>query len=280
MSSLKTEISLQRPKIMGVLNVTPDSFSDGGHFIDPELAITRARQMRAQGADILDIGGESTRPGADIVDQETELARVIPVIEALRVANLGVDISIDTRRPDVASAAVNAGATIWNDVTALSFDEKSPSIAGDLGCQVVLMHMKGDPQTMQNKPRYDDVVAEIYDYLKGRRDTAIKAGVKSENIVLDPGIGFGKRLTDNLDLLRQFDRLFDLDCPVLIGASRKSFINKIDGSEVSERLGGSIAAALWAAQRGASIIRVHDVKETRQALTVWRAIKDSKNVKQ
>jgi len=264
---------------MGVLNITPDSFSDGGRFAHIAGAVKRAHQMINEGADIIDIGGESTRPGADVVDEKTELSRVLPVIDALNQDGIPAEISIDTRRPKIAAAAVNAGATIWNDVTALSFDKNSINVASGLGCEVVLMHMRGDPKTMQNKPRYDNVVSEVKSYLGERIKACVNGGMKKEKISIDPGIGFGKRLEDNLDLLQHFDAFYELGCPVLIGASRKSFINKIDNSAVDERLGGSLASALWAAGLGASIVRVHDVKETVQALNVWQAIRERENVK-
>ncbi len=258
------------PKIMGILNVTPDSFSDGGQFDGVEQAVARAHAMVRAGADIIDIGGESTRPGAVVVGEAEELARVMPVIEAL--AGFDADISIDTRRPAVAQAAVKAGASIWNDVTALEFDETSIEIAAKLGCKVVLMHMRGTPETMQDNPHYNNVVAEEMAYLKARMSVAMKAGVKRQNIILDPGIGFGKRLEDNLDLLQHLDDFHILGRPILLGASRKSFMGALDGSDVAGRLGGSIASALWGASMGASILRVHDVEETVQALKVWRAI--------
>ena len=262
---------------MGVLNITPDSFSDGGQNFGVEKAVVRAQEMCAYGVDILDIGGESTRPGAEIVGEAEELSRVIPVIKALRQANIATEISVDTRRPKVAEAAIGAGANIWNDITALSFEKGSTAMAAKLGCQVVLMHMQGNPQTMQDSPEYKDVMEEVGAYLKGRADLAIDADVKPENIILDPGIGFGKRLDDNLGILQKFDDLHALGYPVLIGASRKSFIGQIDGSTADDRLGGSIASALWAASLGASIVRVHDVKETVQALKVWRAIRGREN---
>lgn len=263
-----------RPKIMGILNVTPDSFSDGGQYDVVDKAVARAHEMAHAGADIIDIGGESTRPGADVVEQGEELARVIPVIESL--SGIDADISIDTRRPAVAQAAVKAGASIWNDVTALEFDASSPDMAAHLSCKVVLMHMRGTPETMQKNPHYKNVVAEVMGYLKARMSVALKAGVKKENIILDPGIGFGKRLEDNLDLLQHLDDFHILGRPLLLGASRKSFIGKIDGSDANSdangRIGGSIASALWGASMGASILRVHDVEETVQALKIWHAI--------
>ena len=262
------------PQIMGILNITPDSFSDGGQFGGVEQAVARAREMVRAGADIIDIGGESTRPGADVIGQTEELKRVMPVIEALfeKLGDLDAEISVDTRRPEVAYAAVKAGASIWNDVTALEFDERSPDMAAKLGCKIVLMHMRGTPETMQKNPHYKNVVAEVISSLKNRMSIAIKAGVKRENIILDPGIGFGKRLEDNLDLLQHLDDFHILGQPLLLGASRKSFMGKIDGSDAGDRLGGSIASALWGASMGASILRVHDVEETVQAVRVWGAI--------
>jgi len=267
-------VKMNSPKIMAILNVTPDSFSDGGQFDSVERAVAWAHAMADAGADIIDIGGESTRPGADVVDVAEELKRVMPVIEAL--SDLDAEISIDTRKPEVARAVVAAGASIWNDVTALEFDTGSPDMAAKLGCKVVLMHMRGTPKTMQKNPQYKNVVAEVMAYLKTRMGVAIKAGVKPENIILDPGIGFGKRLADNLDLLGHLDDLRTLGQPILLGASRKSFIGKIDANDAKNdaggRLGGSIASALWGASMGASILRVHDVEETVQAVRVWRAI--------
>ena len=262
------------PKIMGILNVTPDSFSDGGQASSVDAALARAREMAEQGADIIDIGGESTRPGADIVSPADELARVLPVVTAVYAANLGVDISIDTRRADVAKACVKAGASIWNDVSALTHDSDSIAVAARLGCPVVLMHMKGSPKSMQDGPEYKNVTAEVSAFLKARVQAAIEGGVDPANIILDPGIGFGKRLQDNLDLLAKLDDFHALGCPVLIGTSRKSFIGKIDSSAVGERLGGSIASALWATSVGASYLRVHDVGETVQAVKVWQAIRE------
>lgn len=263
---------------MGVLNVTPDSFSDGGKFTQIDSAVEQAISMIAEGADIIDIGGESTRPGADIVDENEELSRVIPAIKALRSEHKSIKISIDTRRPRVAAEAVNAGASIWNDVTALSFDDRSPNVAAGLGCDVILMHMQGDPQTMQNKPTYANAVDEIKAYLANRAQVAVEAGVSKNKIAIDPGIGFGKRLEDNLDILQHTDAFHELGFPVLIGTSRKSFIGKLDGSSADQRLGGSLASILWATSLGASIVRVHDVQETAQALKVWQSIRERENV--
>ncbi|NNC37306.1 MAG: dihydropteroate synthase [Acidimicrobiales bacterium] len=263
---------------MGVLNVTPDSFSDGGKFTHIDRAIEQALTMFDHGADIIDIGGESTRPGAKVVDEKTELSRVLPVIKALSETKKTAVISIDTRRPLVAAEAVNAGASIWNDVTALSFDDRSPNVAAGLGCDVILMHMQGDPKTMQKKPQYEQVVDDVKAYLSERAQVALDSGVQHHQISLDPGIGFGKRLQDNLDLLQNIDAFHALGYPILIGTSRKSFIGKIDGSLVDDRLGGSLASALWAESMGASILRVHDVKETAQAVKVWRSIRERDHV--
>ncbi len=261
---------------MGVVNVTPDSFSDGGRFLDAEAAIAQARRLIAEGADILDLGGESTRPGAAPVSAEDEIARILPVIETIR-AESPVPISIDTMKPQVARAAVAAGAAIWNDVTALGWAENSLETAGALGVPVILMHMQGEPRTMQDDPRYDDVVAEVCAFLRRRAEAAMAAGVARENVWLDPGIGFGKALAHNLDLLRNLPRLAELGFPLVLGVSRKSFIRAIDDTAESadDRLGGSLAAALWCAGRGAAVIRVHDVRETVQALKVWRAVEDA-----
>jgi dihydropteroate synthase len=258
---------------MGIVNVTPDSFSDGGRFLDADAAVAHARRLIAEGADVLDIGGESTRPGAAPVGEAEEVARVVPVIAAVR-RETQVPISIDTKKPAVARAAVAAGATMWNDVSALSFAPDSLSTAAELGCEVVLMHMRGEPRTMQAAPRYDDVVAEVAAFLIKRAETAMAAGVARERIWLDPGIGFGKTARHSLALLRRLDRIVALGFPVLVGVSRKSSIARIarDRSSEDQRLGGSIAAALAAARAGVAMIRVHDVAETRQALAIAAAI--------
>lgn len=263
-----------RPRVMGVVNVTPDSFSDGGRFAGPEQALAHARALLTAGADILDIGGESTRPGAEPVSEPEELARVIPLIQAIR-AESAAPVSIDSAKPAVARAAVAAGATIWNDVTALRSDADSLAVAAELGCEVVLMHMRGEPRTMQEDPRYDDVTAEVTVFLLARAEAAMAAGVSHARIWLDPGVGFGKRPEHNLTLLRDLDRLTGLGFPVLVGASRKRTIRSIDPTAVdpTDRLGGSLAFALWAAAKGAACVRVHDVRETVQALAVWSALK-------
>jgi dihydropteroate synthase len=265
-----------RVRVMGVLNATPDSFSDGGRFFDSEAALAHALKLAAEGADIVDVGGESTRPGAEPVSEQDEIARVVPVIAKLRAAS-DVAISIDTMKPAVARAAVAAGATIWNDVTALSFAGDSLATAAELGCEVVLMHMQGEPRSMQKEPHYDNVVGEVCAELAARAEAAMAAGVARERIWLDPGIGFGKHATrHNLPLIAGLDRLVSLGFPVLLGVSRKSFIGALDaGAPADRRLGGSIAAALAGAQAGVAAVRVHDVAETRQALSVWQAIQTS-----
>ncbi len=259
---------------MGVVNTTPDSFSDGGNFLEPAAAIAHALKLREDGADILDIGGESTRPGADDVPLEIELARTLPVIEGLRKKGCAAAISIDTRKPDLARAAITAGASIWNDVTALTFAADSLETAASLDCDIVLMHAQGDPKTMQDAPRYDDVVEDVYAYLARRMEACVAAGISERRLIVDPGIGFGKTLDHNLSLLARLDRFADLGRPVLLGASRKRFIAALDREgPAGERLGGSLAAVLAGFASGASIFRVHDVPETRQALAVAAAIR-------
>ena len=261
------------PRVMGIVNVTPDSFSDGGRHDTVETAVAHGLRLVEQGAALLDIGGESTRPGAEPVSDAEEIVRVVPVIEGLR-ARWPVPISIDTMKPAVARAAVAAGATMWNDVAALGFAPDGMAVAADLGCEVVLMHMKGEPRTMQAAPHYDDVVAEVTDWLAARAEAAMAAGVARDRIWLDPGIGFGKTTPHNLALTARLDRLTALGFPVLYGASRKRTIQSIDptATDPADRLGGSLALALEAARNGARIIRVHDVRETVQALAVQAAI--------
>jgi dihydropteroate synthase len=258
---------------MGIVNVTPDSFSDGGRFLGHDAALAHALRLIEDGAQILDIGGESTRPGAAPVATDEEIVRVVPLIAAIR-ATSDVTLSIDTMKPAVARAAVGAGATIWNDVAALRFAPDAPEVAAELGCEVVLMHMLGEPGTMQDAPRYDDVVAEVEAFLLARAFTAMAAGVAREKIWLDPGIGFGKTPDHNLALLAALPRLMALGYPVLLGASRKRFIAALDplGAEPRARLGGSLAAHLYGARAGVTAVRVHDVRETAQALAVWGAI--------
>ncbi|WP_292114325.1 dihydropteroate synthase [Brevundimonas sp.] len=264
---------MRRPQVMGIVNVTPDSFSDGGRLSTVEAAVAHGLRLVAQGADILDVGGESTRPGAAPVDEAEELGRVVPVIAGLRARWPG-PISVDTMKPAVARAAVAAGATMWNDVTALGFAADSLSTAAELGCEVALMHMKGEPRTMQADPRYGDVVAEVTDWLLARAGAAMAAGVARERIRLDPGLGFGKTAAHNLRLTAGLDRLVAAGFPVLYGASRKRTIQSVDpaAADPLDRLGGSLALALEAARRGAAVIRVHDVRETVQALELQAAV--------
>jgi dihydropteroate synthase len=257
---------------MGVVNVTPDSFSDGGAFLDPVRAIEHGLSLVEQGAAILDIGGESTRPGADPVDDDIELARVLPVVKGLS-GQTAAAISIDTRKPRVARAAIDAGASIWNDVSALTYDDASLDIAASLSCRIVLMHAQGDPKTMQNNPYYRDVVEDVFAFLEGRIRICVERGVDRARLIADPGVGFGKTVEHNLALLARLERFQQLGVPTLLGASRKRFISALDREAgATGRLGGSIAAALAGAARGASIIRVHDVAATRQALAVALAI--------
>jgi dihydropteroate synthase len=260
-------------RVMGILNVTPDSFSDGGCFSGLDAALAQARRLIADGADVLDIGGESTRPGATPVDEATERTRVIPVITAIREFS-DIPISIDTMKPAVARAAVEAGASIWNDVTALSFAPDGPKVAAALGCEVILSHMQGDPATMQIAPHYDEVVTEVSETLLARAGAAMAAGVRRETIWLDPGLGFGKTFAHNLQLLAGLDRLVGLGFPVVLGASRKGFIRAVDPAAArgDQRMGGSLAAALAGAAAGVAMVRVHDVAETVQALAMARAI--------
>jgi len=267
--------AMPRPLVMGVVNVTPDSFSDGGRFLDAEAALAHARRLIAEGADMIDVGGESTRPGAEPVPEAEEILRVVPLIRAVRQES-PVRISIDTMKPAVARAAVAAGADLWNDITALGWSPDSRAVAADLGCEVCLMHMQGDPRTMQQDPYYEDVVGEVMVFMIERIRAAAEAGVSGSRIWLDPGIGFGKRPEHNLALLRGLDLLVETGFPVLLGVSRKRFIRSIDETAVQaeDRLGGSLAGALWGVSRGVAALRVHDVRETVQALKVWSAIEE------
>ena len=257
-------------KLMGVVNVTPDSFSDGGLYLDPQRAIEHGRELEAAGARILDVGGESTRPGAEPVEAGEELARVVPVVEGL--ARVGGEISVDTSKASVATAAIDAGAGIVNDVTALRGDSEMGALCAERGTTVVLMHMLGTPRTMQDEPRYEDVVDDVKAFLAARVEAAIGAGVEEERIWLDPGIGFGKTAAHNIELLGRLSELRDLGRPLVVGTSRKSFIGKVDGSAAGERLGGTIASSVLAAAEGADVLRVHDVAEVGQALAVATAI--------
>jgi dihydropteroate synthase len=257
-------------KLMGVVNVTPDSFSDGGLFLEPEAAIAHGEQLVRDGAEMLDVGGESTRPGAEEVSAAEELARTEPVVADL--AGLGYTVSIDTSKAVVAAAALDAGAEIVNDVTALRGDAEMAALCAERGATVVLMHMPGNPRTMQAEARYGDVVEEVKAFLAGRVEAAVGTGIAEERIWVDPGIGFGKTVEHNLELLRRLGEMRDLGRPLVIGASRKSFIGKIDGSAVDDRIGGSIATATLAAAAGADVLRVHDVAETAQAMRMAAAI--------
>ena len=258
------------PKLMGIVNVTPDSFSDGGLYLDPEAAIAHGEQLVEDGAEILDVGGESTRPGAEPVGVEEELRRVVPVIEGLSGA--GARISVDTSKAAVAAAALDAGAEIVNDVTALRGDPGMAPLCAERAATVVLMHMLGEPRTMQEDPRYDDVVAEVKSFLAARLEAAAVAGIAEERVWLDPGIGFGKTAAHNLELLRRLGELRGLGRPLVVGTSRKSFIGRVDGSPADRRLGGTVASSVLAAAEGADVLRVHDVAEMRQALTVAAAV--------
>ncbi len=263
-------VTLDRPRVMGILNVTPDSFSDGGKFFSPPRALDRAAAMIGEGADIIDIGGESTRPGAREVSESEELERVVPVIEAIR-GRFDVAISVDTSKPTVMRAAVAAGANLINDVRAL----RAPGAlqaANELGVPVCLMHMQGEPRTMQRHPHYEDVVAEVIAFLRERVDACLQAGIPVEHIVLDPGFGFGKTLEHNLQLLAALDQLVELGFPVLAGLSRKSMLGALLGLEVEQRLPGSLVLATIALMKGARIIRVHDVRESRQAADICDAL--------
>jgi len=263
-------LPLDRPRLMGVVNVTPDSFSDGGEFLDPGRAIEHARALLAAGADIIDIGGESTRPRATPVSPQEEIRRVEPVIRNL--AQTGALVSIDTRHATVMRAALAAGARIINDVSALTGDPESLAVAARSGAAVVLMHMAGDPRTMQQAPRYEDVTLDVFDFLEKRVADCVAAAVPRANIAVDPGIGFGKTDRHNRALLARIAMFHGTGCGLVLGASRKSFIGRLAGGAAKERLGGSLAAALWAASRGAQILRVHDVAETRQALAIQESI--------
>ena len=261
------------PVVVGILNVTPDSFSDGGDFLDPEAAAVHAAAMLDEGAGMLDVGGESTRPGSDPVSQEEEIRRVVPVIERVLALRPEAVISVDTYRSGTARAALEAGASLVNDVTALRGDPRMVSVIEEAACPVILMHMQGEPKTMQKEPHYEDVVREVRDFLAERAEYAVDAGVGPENIIVDPGIGFGKNLEHNLDLLHNLDAIVDLGFPVLIGASRKRFIERITGvQEARDRVSGTVATTVLAYERGATFFRVHDVRANREALAVAEAI--------
>lgn len=262
-------LSLARSVLMGIVNVTPDSFSDGGLYDETEGAITHAAELASEGAVIVDIGGESTRPGSDTVEHDEELSRAVPVIEGLK--GFHAVISIDTRKASVARAAAKAGAKIFNDVSALTYDPASLDVAAETGLDVVLMHAQGEPKTMQDNPTYDDVVLEVFDYLESRIASCVAVGIDRARITADPGLGFGKTLAHNLALLANLSLFHGLGVPLLVGASRKRFIGLGQGKEPKSREPGSHAAAIVSAAQGVQIIRVHDVAGTRQALEVWRA---------
>jgi dihydropteroate synthase len=261
----------ERTLVMGILNVTPDSFSDGGRFLDRAIAVAHATQMVDDGADILDVGGESTRPRSTPVSADDELERVHPVIERLSELHPGVPISIDTRKADVAAEALDAGATIVNDVSG-GADPAMFDVVRDRKAALVLMHMQGDPTTMQEAPHYDDVVGEVHEYLRQRIEVAELAGIDAERIAIDPGIGFGKDLEHNLELMHGVDALLDLGRPVMVGPSRKKFIGTILDLPEEERVEGTVGAVIWMLARGAHLVRVHDVKEVVRAVRVSDAI--------
>jgi len=270
-SDAAAELPARDFQVMGVVNVTPDSFSDGGRFLDPASAIAHGLELAGEGAAILDIGGESTRPGAAPVPVELELERVIPVIEGLIAAGVGARVSIDTSKGPVAVAALRAGATIVNDVSALRASPEIASMVAESRAGLCLMHMLGEPRTMQQNPRYDDVVSEVKRFLEQRLRFAVSQGVAEEQIMLDPGIGFGKTLAHNLELLARLGELVALGRPVMIGTSRKSFIGRLTGREVDDRLAGTIATNVLAYERGARVFRVHEVQPLLDALTVTAA---------
>lgn len=265
-------LDLSTPQVMGILNVTPDSFSDGGQYTHTESAVAHALTLIEDGAAVLDIGGESTRPNATPVPLEEELQRVIPVIEALVAKNIPVPISIDTYKPAVMRAAITAGASIVNDVRALQ-EPGALEIVADSHVGICLMHMQGTPQTMQDHPHYENVVSEVKDFLRARRDVCLAAGISSHRIVLDPGFGFGKTRAHNITLAKSLTELLDLDCPLLVGLSRKSVLGQVTGNDVDARLYASVAAAVVSAMQGAHLLRVHDVKATVEALKVVTALK-------
>jgi len=265
-------LSFDAPRIMGILNVTPDSFSDGGKFNAPDVALEHARDMVADGADILDIGGESTRPGADVVPIDAEISRTAPVISAIR-AELQTPISIDTRKAEVARAAVAAGAGLINDVAAFTYDPALADLAVETASPVCLMHAQGVPKTMQDAPSYGDVTLDVYDFLAERISMAEAAGIPRTNIMIDPGIGFGKTPGHNLAILRDISLFHALGCPVLLGASRKTFIGDITGANSAEdRTFGSVSVALMAIAQGIQILRVHDIKPTKQVFAMYMAV--------
>lgn len=271
------QLTLSRPLVMGILNVTPDSFSDGGQFTTAEVAVEHALEMVQSGADIIDIGGESTRPGAQPVEEDEELKRIIPVIESLRDQST-IPISIDTYKANVAEAALDAGADMVNDISGLRFDTRMLKLISDRRVVVVIMHMKGSPREMQVDPHYDDCVAEILEFFKQSIALCTEQGIDKSKIILDPGIGFGKRLYDNVEILSRFEEFTRFGVPVMVAASRKSFIGMLhDADKAADlRLGGSLSAAIVGVMKGGAIVRTHDVTETVEALKVVQAIRNSK----
>jgi dihydropteroate synthase len=266
-------VRLDQPQVMGIVNATPDSFSDGGQFPDAASAAEAGAHMAAEGAAIVDVGGESTRPGARSIWEGDEISRIEPVIRQL--AGGGAAVSVDTRKADVMTAAVAAGARMINDVSALTYDARSPEVAASLNVPVVLMHHRGAPEVMQDDPRYDDVLVEVYLWLEERIAAVVEAGLPRERILIDPGFGFGKNVAHNLELMNGLALFHSLRCPLVIGASRKRTIGALSGeAPTHKRIGGSVAFALKAAEQGVQIIRVHDVFETVQALRVWRGMRD------
>ncbi len=267
-------LTLDRPRVMGIVNVTPDSFSDGGDAFEQGAAVARGLALAGQGAAIIDVGGESTRPGSKPVSSPEQISRIEPVIRAL--AGKGLVVSVDTRSAEVMNAALEAGAAIINDVSALMGDPASLDVVAASQASVVLMHMQGDPQSMQNEPKYENVTQDVFEFLSRRIDVLAARGIEKTRIAIDPGIGFGKTLEHNLALLNQVDLFCELGCAILIGVSRKSFIAKLGKDEpAKDRLPGSLAAGLAAIAKGANILRVHDVAETMQAITVWQGIQNA-----
>ena len=266
-------VRLDQPQVMGIVNVTPDSFSDGGQFEEPGAAAAAGAMMAAEGAAIIDVGGESTRPGAKIVWEGDEIERIVPVIEQLAAS--GTAVSADTRKADVMTAALNAGAQLINDVSALTHDERSAAVVAAAGVPIVLMHHQGSPESMQQDPRYDDVLVEVYLWLEERIEAAVASGIDRSRILIDPGFGFGKTVAHNLELMNGLAMLHGLGCPIVLGASRKRTIGALSNEAPADRrLAGSLAFALKAVEQGAQIVRVHDVPETVQALKMWRGLRD------
>jgi dihydropteroate synthase len=269
------EFSLERPILMGIVNITPDSFSDGGRHDHTDAAIAHARKLVAEGANILDIGGESTRPGAAPVTLEAELARVMPVLEAVR--DSGVAVSIDTCKAEVMRAVLAAGADIINDVTGMRSAQARAVVAANPNCGICVMHMQGEPRTMQQDPQYEDVVREVHEALLRQAHSLEQLGVGRARISLDPGFGFGKTVAQNYQLIAELETIVSSGYPIVFGASRKSMLGAVTGRAVDQRLAGSIAAALAGVAHGAEVLRVHDVGETRDALIIWQSVKDAGN---